>query len=53
LYYLIRSVAIAPAAFIGGLLWQLAPSVPFFVAGAFGLVGTLVFVATVDERNAG
>ena len=53
LYYLIRSVAIAPAAFIGGLLWQLAPSVPFFVAAAFGLVGTLVFVATVNERNAG
>ena len=53
LYYLIRSVAIAPAAFIGGMLWQLAPSIPFVVAASLGLVGTLVFVATVDERNAG
>ncbi|MDB4893473.1 MAG: hypothetical protein JWL61_5328 [Gemmatimonadetes bacterium] len=53
LYYLIRSIAIAPAAFIGGLLWQLSPSVPFFVAAAIGLAGTLVFVATVDEQYAG
>jgi MFS family permease len=53
LYYLIRSVAIAPAAFIGGLLWQLSPSVPFFVAAAIGLAGTLVFIATVDEQHAG
>jgi MFS family permease len=53
LYYLIRSVAIAPAAFVGGLLWQLSPSVPFFVAAAIGLAGTLVFTVTVDERHAG
>jgi MFS family permease len=52
-YYLIRSVAIAPAAFIGGLLWHLSPTVPFFVAAAIGLAGTLVFIATVDEQNAG
>lgn len=53
LYYLIRSVAIAPAAFVGGLLWQLSPSIPFFVAAAIGLAGTLVFITTVDEHNAG
>jgi MFS family permease len=52
LYYLIRSVAIAPAAFIGGLLWQLSPSAPFFVAAAIGLAGTLVFIVTVDEQDA-
>jgi MFS family permease len=51
LYYLIRSVAIAPAAFVGGLLWQLSPSVPFIVAAAIGLAGTLVFIATVDEQH--
>jgi hypothetical protein len=28
LYYLIRSVAIAPAATIGGVLWKTAPGVP-------------------------
>ncbi len=43
LYYLIRSVAIAPAALIGGLLWEHAASLPFFVACAFGLIGTAVF----------
>lgn len=53
LYCLIRSVAIAPAAFNGGLLWQLSPSVPFLVAATIGLVGTLIFIATVDEQNVG
>ena len=52
LYYLIRSVAIAPAAFIGGLLWQVAPAVPFWIAGGVGLVGVLVFALTVDEPRA-
>jgi MFS family permease len=52
LYYLIRSVAISPAAFIGGLLWNVSPGVPFGVAGAFGLIGAIVFVATVEERHA-
>jgi hypothetical protein len=47
LYYLGRSVAIAPAVFIGGLLWRVSPAVPFYVAGGFGLVGTLMFLITV------
>lgn len=47
LYYLIRSVAIAPAALIGGLLWERAPSLPFFMACAMGLIGTAIFAATV------
>jgi len=50
LYYLMRSLSITPAAAIGGLLWKLAPATPFVVAGAIGLVGTIVFVATVRER---
>src|SRR5215217_1535120 len=29
LYYLVRSVTIAPAAFVGGLLWKVAPALPF------------------------
>jgi MFS family permease len=52
LYYLIRCVAIAPAAFIGGVLWNVAPSLPFLMAGAIGLVGVVVFALTVDERYA-
>ncbi len=51
LYYLVRSVAIAPAAFVGGLLWKVAPSLPFYVATAIGLIGTAAFAFTVDERH--
>jgi MFS family permease len=52
LYYLLRSVAIAPAAFVGGLLWQVRPSLPFFLAGVSGLAGTLLFTLTVPARDA-
>jgi MFS family permease len=49
LYYLVRSLSITPAALVGGLLWSIAPPVPFIVAGVIGLIGTFVFVATVEE----
>ena len=52
LYYLIRSLSITPAAAIGGLLWKISPQVPFIVAGVIGLVGTIVFTLTVEERYA-
>ena len=52
LYYLVRSLSITPAAAIGGLLWKIAPEVPFLVAGVIGLIGTVVFALTVDERSA-
>lgn len=53
LYYLIRSLAITPAAMLGGVLWSVAPTLPFGVAGVVGLVGTGLFATTVDERQAG
>lgn len=52
LYYFVRSVAITPASFIGGILWRISPSIPFYVAGAIGLVGTLIFSATVAKEHA-
>ncbi len=52
LYYLVRSLSITPAAAIGGLLWKIAPQVPFVTAGIIGLLGTLVFAVTVEERYA-
>ena len=52
LYYLIRSLSITPAAAIGGLLWKISPQVPFVVAGVIGLLGTIVFTLTVEERYA-
>jgi MFS family permease len=51
LYYLLRSLAITPAAAIGGLLWKVAPQTPFVLAGAFGVAGTFIFIATVRERS--
>ena len=41
-----------PAAFIGGVLWKVTPGLPFWLAGAIGLVGVAVFAATVEERYA-
>src|SRR2546422_516883 len=52
LYYLIRSLTIAPAAFIGGVLWSVTPALPFWMAGAIGLAGVAVFAATVEGRYA-
>jgi MFS family permease len=52
-YYLIRSLAITPAATVGGILWNTAPSLPFLIAGGIGLVGTVLFTLTVQERHAG
>ena len=52
LYYLVRSLSITPAAAIGGLLWKIAPEVPFVVAGVIGLIGTVVFAFTVEEQYA-
>ncbi len=52
LYYLVRGLAVTPAAAIGGLLWRVSPTVPFVTAGIIGLVGAAVFAATVEERYA-
>ena len=52
LYYLVRSLSITPAAAIGGLLWKISPQVPFVTAGLIGLVGTVIFIMTVEERYA-
>ena len=48
LYYLVRSVAIAPAAFVGGLLWEVRPTLPFVISLVVGLIGTAVFALTHD-----
>lgn len=53
LYYLMRSLTITPAAAIGGLLWKIAPGIPFVTASVIGLIGVIVFAVTVEEREAG
>jgi MFS family permease len=52
LYYLVRSLTITPAAALGGLLWKFEPEAPFIIAGVIGIIGTIVFAATVEERYA-
>ncbi len=52
LYYLVRSLSITPAAVIGGLLWKITPAAPFVIAGIIGVLGTVVFAGTVEERYA-
>jgi MFS family permease len=52
LYYLVRGLSVTPAAAIGGLLWRISPATPFYIAGAIGLAGTALFLATVEERYA-
>ena len=52
LYYLVRSLSITPASAIGGLLWKVHPQVPFYAAGTIGVVGTLLFAATVEAKYA-
>ena len=52
LYYLVRSLSITPAALLGGLLWKIAPQVPFITAAIIGMAGTVVFAITVEEQNA-
>ena len=43
LYYLIRDVLVAFAAFGGALLWRVSPELNLSVAFAFGVIGTLWF----------
>lgn len=52
LYYLLRGLAITPAAALGGLLWQITPAATFIVAGMIGVMGALVFALTVEENFA-
>jgi MFS family permease len=53
LYYLVRSLSIAPSSVMGGLLWKVRPETPFVTAGIIGIFGTFLFAATVEEQNAG
>lgn len=52
LYYLVRSLTVTPAAAIGGMLWTVAPRMPFIIAGIIGVIGMIVFAATVEEKYA-
>jgi len=46
-YYLIRDVIVSLAAFGGAFLWQRSPHLNFYLATAFGALGTLYFILKV------
>jgi MFS family permease len=52
LYYLVRSLAVSPAALVGGALWAVAPRLPFVPAAPTAAAGTVVFALTVREGQA-
>jgi len=51
LYYLLRGLSVAPAALIGGWLWQQAPWLPFIVAGGVGVCAVLFYAAFHPSRS--
>jgi MFS family permease len=44
LYYFIRDFIVSFAAFLGGFLWKVDPSLNLFTAAAAGIAGTIFFV---------
>jgi MFS family permease len=50
LYYLLRGLAVCPAALVGGWLWLQAPWLPFVLSGAVGLCGVGFYVVSHPSR---
>ncbi len=50
-YYLIRDVIVSLAAFGGAFLWQRSPQLNFYVATAFGAIGTAYFILRVKPHK--
>lgn len=51
LYYLIRGLCVMPAPLIGGLLWGIAPRLPFLAGFAAMAAGTLGFIGWGPAEN--
>jgi MFS family permease len=51
LYYVQSSLATVPAAIIGGVLWNIKPVIPFFVACCLGVLGTLLFIFLPNDEG--
>jgi MFS family permease len=44
-YYFTRGLVVMPASLVGGMLWRLAPQVPFYVAAGVCLLGLVLLLA--------
>jgi MFS family permease len=51
-YYLVRDTIVSLAAFGGGLLWKISPTVNLWTAFGFGVIGT-IFFALFGKSGAG
>jgi MFS family permease len=51
-YYGIRNLLVVPAGLFGGLLWQLRPDLPLYVAFAVGVIGLVVFARNAPAGTA-
>jgi MFS family permease len=50
-YYLVRDLLVSTAAILGAWLWHLSPAANFLGAAAFGLIGTIVYVFSIQWRR--
>jgi len=53
LYYLLRDVVVAVAAFGGAFLWEVSPQANFSAAFGFGVLGTIFFMLWGGDDDAG
>ncbi|MBP1776878.1 MAG: hypothetical protein H6Q86_2888 [candidate division NC10 bacterium] len=53
LYYLLRDVVVAVAAFGGAFLWEISPQTNFIAAFCFGVLGTTFFMLWGGDDDAG
>jgi MFS family permease len=53
LYYLLRDVVVAVAAFGGAFLWEVSPQTNFIAAFCFGVLGTIFFILWGGDDDAG
>jgi hypothetical protein len=52
LYYLLRDVVVAVAAFGGAFLWEISPQTNFIAAFCFGVLGTVFFMRWGGDDDA-
>ena len=49
-YFFLQGLAAFPASFIGGWLWRLGPTVPFWVGGLLSALSYVIFLIFVKSK---
>jgi MFS family permease len=50
-YYLIRQFVVFPAPIVGGWLWTMEPTLPFYIAFAAGIIGCVIYATMGKETR--